>query len=285
MKIAGTVILFNPDKHIISNIDSYYPSLKNLYVVDNTGKPSEELIAPIKHLENIFYLHDGENKGIASRLNEICFLAIKDGYEWLLTMDQDSLFEKNTFENYLTCIHEFEEKEMVSMFGVGYYGDRNEKGNCYSLQTNQLITSGSIVNLKLFSVIGGFDEALFIDEVDFEYCLRSASKGFRIFQFPNIFLTHKLGELSYHRSFKNNRITPRILHSPFRIYYITRNFLYVQAKYGAVYKADLAFKRKGLVNRLKNNLLYNKRRWEVIKFFLKGILDFKKKKMGKIKAD
>ncbi|HRH49274.1 MAG TPA: hypothetical protein PLP23_11035 [Panacibacter sp.] len=281
MKIAGTVILYNPDIEVIDNIQSYINAISKLYIVDNSELQVKESLDDILQFPHVVYLHDGENKGIACRLNQVCNLAIQDGYEWLLTMDHDSSFIKKKLDEYFSCINTFEKKENVAMFGLRYYGEQLQEG-CIASAVNELITSGSVINLQLYPYVGGFDENLFIDEVDFEYCLNSVTHGYKIIQFQNIFLNHNLGHLSYHRSLKTNKLTPRTLHSPLRIYYGVRNFLYVQSKFKNNFKEDMCIKRKGLMNRIKNNILYNKKRWQVMKYIFKAILDYNNSKMGKL---
>lgn len=281
MKIAATVILYHPDENVVRNIKSYLQSVEKLYIIDNTENPVIKITEGIKQLSNTVYLHDGENKGIAARLNQASDLAMKDGYEWLLTMDQDSFFQNEILLNYLDCFTTFDKKENVGMFGISYYEKSTETNACNALAVNHLITSGSLLNLKLFPGIGGFDEKLFIDDVDFEYCLRSVSLGFGIIRFTNIFLDHHLGEVFDHRSLKNNKLTSRTLHTPVRLYYMTRNFLFVQSKYRSAFNEDIIYKRKALLNRFKNNILYNKKRFAVIKYIIKGVWDYRNHKMGK----
>ncbi|HRI19294.1 MAG TPA: glycosyltransferase, partial [Panacibacter sp.] len=103
MKIAGAVILYYPDENITRHILSYIHVLDKLYVADNSENKNNALFEQIIKIKNVVYLHDGENKGIASRLNQAAKLAIEEGCEWLLTMDQDSYFEKNTVDAYLNC--------------------------------------------------------------------------------------------------------------------------------------------------------------------------------------
>lgn len=284
MKIAATVILYYPDETVIENIFSYVNSVEKLYIVDNTETSSQLIRDNLNRLKNSVYLHDGENQGISSRLNKVSKLAMNDGFDWLLTMDQDSLFKNESFIAYLKCINSFEEKENVSMFGINHIKEvSTDTCICISEKVNHLITSGSILNLNLVSVIGGFDENLFIDEVDFEFCLRSISKGFLIIRFRNVFLNHNLGKTSFHRSFKTTKLTPRVLHSPLRMYYITRNFFYVQSKYRTTFRNEINLKRKLLLNRLKNNIIYNNGRFAVIKYMIKGFGDYRKNRMGKLK--
>src|SRR4051812_24739580 len=103
MKLAGTIILYYPEEKVLENVQSYLEQIEKLYVVDNTESNQSGLIENILQLPKITYLHDEMNKGIAARLNQVCDLAIEDGYEWLLTMDQDSSFEGDFLKKYIAC--------------------------------------------------------------------------------------------------------------------------------------------------------------------------------------
>ena len=282
MKIAATVILYNPAEVVINNIRSYIKLVEKLYVVDNSKNSSTKIIESIADSDKVIFIHDGENKGIASRLNQVCDLAKQDQYQWLLTMDQDSSFSEGTLTDYLNCLDAFQQKEKVSMFGVNFSAKEFIQGECLPSSVNHLITSGSILNLQLWPDIGKFDEILFIDEVDYEYCLRSILQGFRIIEFSSIFLNHTLGAVSQHRSFKTIKRTSRVLHSPERLYYMTRNFLYVQSKFHNSFPEEIKERKKVFLNRIKNNLLYNKERVKVLKFIIKGAVDYRKRRMGRM---
>lgn len=277
--IAAVVILYYPEAKIIDFIQSYYPHVRKLYVMDNSEKGAI-ISNAIKQLPNAEYIHDGENKGIAKRLNEACSMAIVDGYNFLLSMDQDSLFEKQDFENYLNFIEAFTDKNQVAMFGVEYVNKPNEN-SCRSKQVNHLITSGSTINLKAFQAIGCFDENLFIDEVDLEFCYNARSKGFKIIQFENVYLHHSLGVLTTGISLKTFKRTPRTLHSPLRLYYMLRNYLYVNKKYPQLHLLDNPDRKNGILNRIKNNIIYGKNKWLLIKLLIKAVSDFKNNRMGK----
>ncbi|MCH5717222.1 glycosyltransferase family protein [Niabella hibiscisoli] len=177
---------------------------------------------------------------------------------------------------------DFNNKDDVGMFGVEYEKNNRQLG-CESEITTQLITSGSVVNLLLFAEIGGFDEQLFIDEVDSEYCFRLNQKGYRTIKLKNIFLNHSLGVVSAHRSLKNFKETPRTLHSPLRVYYMIRNYLYISRAYKQGQPASFAYRRIALVNRIKNNLLYGKDRMLLVKYLWLAYWHFKTGKMGKFK--
>ena len=282
MIIAAAVILFYPDKKTIDNLLSYGSFVNTLYALDNSEDPSVEITELIREIPNCRYIHDGQNKGIAQRLNQACKLSIEDGFEWLLTMDQDSSFSESSISAYITCLQNLGDKEQIAMTGVKIINNNADEISCKYKEVKLLITSGSTINLTLFNEIGPFDEALFIDQVDLEYCYRAVLKGYKIIQFENIFLKHSLGISSEHVSLKSLKKTYRSLHSPLRLYYITRNYLYIKSKYKENFPNEISLSKKDLFIRIKNNLLYGKERMAVITYILKGIIDFKRKKMGKI---
>jgi rhamnosyltransferase len=281
MKIAAAVILYYPDENVAENILSYSAFADKIYIFDNSENASETITKTLKQIHNAQYFHDGKNEGIAVRLNNAAHFAISEGFDFLLTMDQDSSFSANNIAQYLQSISAFKEKDKVAMFGVQYYDEKKISNTCEAKEVPHLITSGSLLNLKLYKQTNGFDEQLFIDEVDLEYCYQCILKGFKIIRFNNVFLKHELGKISYHRSLKNLASTPRMLHSPLRLYYMVRNHLYLSGKYKSHFEEDIKSGKKAVLNRIKNNLLYGKEKKESLKQILNAYRDFKIGKMGK----
>jgi len=281
LKIAACVILYNPENSVEQNISSYINYVEKIYVIDNTEATDYNYKFLSSHQSKIIFIHDGLNEGIARRLNQACTSAIKDGLEYILTMDQDSYFTESPIAEYLRCIENFAEKKEVAMFGVNYQSQEKKQG-CNFNKTKFLITSGSIINLNAYKLIGGFDENLFIDFVDTEYCFRSVQRGYEIIKFSNVFMHHSLGELSEQLSFKNLKKSKRSIHSSQRLYYMMRNFLYLNSKYKKQFKVELIIHRKDLLNRIKNNLLYKSGRIRTISLLMKACNDFKNNRMGKM---
>lgn len=276
--IFGAVILYNPDRNYIDNIFSYLSFVEKLIVIDNSETPINIPASLIQ--KNIIIVQEASNTGIAKALNKAANIACTNQARWLLTMDQDSYFTTADINNYKNCFSGFD-KERVAMFGVNYIKN-SQNYNCSYVVTDDIITSGSIVNLTIMQQIGGFDENLFIDEVDSEYCFRAITKGFDTIRFDNIFLNHSLGKISSFRSLKSFKKTPRTLHSPLRIYYMVRNYFYVYEKYKTALPSSFPHLRIALLNHIKNNFLYGKNRWSLIKYVFLGYQHYKKNKMGKL---
>jgi rhamnosyltransferase len=280
MKIAACAILYNPENSVIQNIQSYINYVDKLYLIDNSESINIDLQNRYNSLPNTIIIHNGINEGIARRLNQACDLAIGDGFNYLLTMDQDSHFDELSILKYLNCIDTIKEQN-VSMFGINYRQKATEL-SCNFFEVNFLITSGSVINLKWFEKIGGFNENLFIDFVDTEYCFRSIIQGFKIIEFPNIYMNHNLGKSIEKHSFKTLKKTSRSFHSATRLYYMTRNFFYLNLKYKKEFAAEIKVAKKDLLNRIKNKILYESNRFTTLKILHRAIKDFRSKKMGKL---
>lgn len=275
MKLAAVVILYYPDESVFNNISSYIEEVDALYIYDNS--PINTFENQIHKLRKTRYYWDGKNEGIAKRLNSALKLCINEGYDHLLTMDQDSSFENNDLSKYKYLIEELE-IENIRMYGIQH--DRKEiLTNEYSYEMNKLlITSGSILPVKSINDIGYFNEELFIDGVDTEYCLRIYEKYFKTIQFTSIVLNHNIG-------ITTTKITPllklekRHFHSPLRAYYISRNYFYLRNKFK---NQQHHLNSYIFFNEIKNGILYGNERLKYIFYALKGYIDFSRKKMGKI---
>jgi rhamnosyltransferase len=278
-KISAVTIVFHPPQEVVKNMRSYIDRVGLLIVMDNS--PKETLF--LKDVsEKILYIHDGENKGIAARLNQAARIAAGQGYAFLMTFDEDSFFDKEMLEAYFNC---FMQSEFLS--STAMYGNENDDrlltpGNCHEKNNEILITSGSIVNLEIFKKLGGFNEDLFIDFVDTEYCLRAMKAGYGVRKFTNILLNHSIGVTSEHYSYKTFKKTKRSLHSPVRLYYMLRNFFYLRKMYKGIFEKEFVSIKKNLMVMIKNNMLYNQERRKVISYLAKAVTDYRKGRMGKI---
>ena len=83
--------------------------------------------------------------------------------------------------------------------------------------------------MECISAIGGYDEKLFIDSVDFDFSLRLLDRGYKLVKVANATANHVIGEGEEKRFlfFKVKYYT----HSKERYYYISRNHFYILNKY------------------------------------------------------
>ena len=150
--------------------------------------------------------------------------------------------------------------------------------NKISSNSNKLITSGSIINLSALNKHLEFDEKLFIDNVDIDFCFTAWSQNLKTILFNELLLNHKMGEI-------RKIITPlfqrlnRTVHTPSRLYYIVRNYFYIRKKHS---KHKKHFTFSIISNEIKNGILSGGNPFLYIKFIFKGYTDFLRGKMGKL---
>jgi rhamnosyltransferase len=199
-------------------------------------------------------------------------------------MDQDSSFIEENIDQYFNAILNFKEKEKVAVYGLEYAAnDINDTTPEYN-EVDHLITSASIVNLKLYHKIGGFDENLFIDGVDIEYCYSALSKGFKNIKFGRIFFNHTLGIRTKRGSVFTLYLFKKYVsvHSSLRVYYMHRNMLYIKNKYGKLLPEIIHKFVKNQKHHISKNIKYSNEFFTVLKYKRKAFDDYKNNKMGKI---
>jgi len=227
--IAATVILYQPTKSILENIRSYITAVSILYVIDNSTHADKYLIARIKSLDSkIIYLSNDTNLGIGSALNRGAQEAINAGYNWLLTMDQDSRFDN--INRFFNCCETHENHREIAIFAPSTNKLLTNQ-NCVHDNPQVVITSGNLINLKYYQLVGGFESKLFIDEIDHDFCLKLGEHKLKIMQFLHIYLHHAIGDEIQLTSLILRRQKIRKIHSYQRIYYQTRNRLYMASRH------------------------------------------------------
>lgn len=275
MKLAGVVTLYHPDEEVLENIKSYMGELDQLYVIDNTEVPDVNWSKKFSAIDRVRYVSFHDNKGISFALNYVLKEA-KD-FDFLLTMDQDSKFPEGMVKKYKESLADYEAMHpgMVGMYAVNYTG---KEADAVPREISAAITSGAVLPVMIARKIGGFDEALFIDEVDSEYCYRARKRGYHIVEFSDITLHHDIGARTYHTicGFRYNTFN----HAPIRRYYIVRNMIYVARKYPEIRMFYIMHIAKLIVK----VLLAEKDKWNKTKHIFRGGRDAILGHMGKVEG-
>ncbi|HWI91016.1 MAG TPA: glycosyltransferase [Flavisolibacter sp.] len=282
MDISGVVILYHPDaEEVILNIRSYIDYVSNLIVFDNSSC-SNDIIEAVKAISSkIVVIQNQQNDGIAKPLNKAVQIC-GDKTEWLLTMDQDSYFEQWQASTFFDAFRRIlYQTENIAIVCPAHSSETSSTTiNDEYKEVHRAITSGSLINVRICKQLHGFDEKLFIDDVDFEYCYKCVLEGFKIVQFKNIYLNHFIGTQKEAGYFSVLKKSNRSVHSPIRIYYMVRNFLYVSSKYKKQLPKEIEQRRSELFVILKNNLFFSGYFFKVLTAIIKGYLHFKLNKFS-----
>jgi rhamnosyltransferase len=142
-----------------------------------------------------------------------------------------------------------------------------------------LISSGSLMPMDAFASVGEFDEGLFIDSVDLEWCCRARARGLALYGVCSARLDHQLGD----RRHTVLNAFELVVHSPERIYYITRNrFLLYRRPYMPL-KWKLNDLPRWLVKFAATVLLLSPR-IEYVRMTVRAIRDALQGRSGKLEA-
>ncbi|HEY4246042.1 MAG TPA: glycosyltransferase family 2 protein [Lacunisphaera sp.] len=235
-KIAGVVVTYHPAATVEENLRAMVRECGRVLVVDNGSDPeARRAMAAIPGVE---LLALGENLGLATALNRGAEWAQSEDFKWMVTFDQDSrpqpgmcagLWARHLQLPLAAVIGPKIEEPEIRISPYRWVRRNPHWPGLFQRavhdaeleEVTMVITSGSLIQLSVWNEVGRFDEALFIDYVDIDYCLRVIRAGHSVAVAPMAVLEHHLG----------NRKTLTKLghdfrpmnHAAFRHYFIARN--------------------------------------------------------------
>jgi rhamnosyltransferase len=184
-RVCGVIVAFFPQENVLRNVAAIRPQLEALVIVDNGS--SVDALKPLRAAceeMDFVLIENGENRGIAAALNIGVRWALSRGYQWMALFDQDS---SSTDGMINAMIRRYESspnpgkvamvmpKHIEASSGIWIRPVFTEDESPFIA-----ITSGSLIPMGTFQHCGEFEEDLFIDCVDDEYCLRARSLGYTI---------------------------------------------------------------------------------------------------------
>lgn len=279
---AAVVILYNPHNTIPEILKSYINNVDMIYLIDNSENCNENLLSTDLSKTKCKYISNEGNLGIAKALNIGCQMAIEDGFKWVVTMDQDSSFLSFDKEKIISIITKNIDSKIALYYPIYVIGERTY--DKFLVENNEpivVMTSGNIINMDVYSSVHGFDERLFIDYVDTDYCLKLKVAGYKISHLSDLKLQHALGNSMYVKFLFVKALVTN--HSHIRRYYITRNRFFLMEKYKRKSKIFFKSESKTFINELLKILIFESNKLLKIKSMIKGYVDYKNKIYGKLK--
>ena len=233
MKIDTLVVLYNPKEEYLSYYIPLFTFSEHVIFVDNSTSYNESLISELKKYSNFIYISLHGNQGVAKALKEGTKLAIKNSADYLLTLDQDSIFPINKIDEIKEILIKHE-KENYGIIGLNF--NSNERGN--EIQDKRWwLTSGNFINLEAYKKLKvGFREELFIDGVDTDIGYQFHQIDYKVGYIKGISLIHNMGDP---KKIGFGKLSFTLLnYSPIRYYYIFRNINYLYSLDSKFFKVD-----------------------------------------------
>lgn len=282
LRIAAVVVLYNPAQEHLGNIGHYSDSVDRVYAIDNSEGPNPDTAAQLEAIPAVVYLPNHGNLGIAAALNAGAERAIADGYDLLLTMDQDSTATPGMVAALVSCFERVGREEIGIVSPCHQLGEacKQHPGDCIEIEV--AMASGNLLNLHAFRAIGPFRDDYFIDYVDHEYCLRLRQHGFRIIQANKAVLRHRLGSMTWHRLLHKQIKLGN--HSPLRRYYAFRNRFHLYQQYSKAFPVYFRYFYREIFQEIGALLLFEAQKLEKLRMMLRGYLDYRRGIFGKYRG-
>lgn len=237
MKCAAVIVSYNPNIELLKkNVDAVYWQVSKVIIYDNASNNVDDIESCFSSYEKMEIVRSKENNGISKAIND-SIKSLDDTFDWILTLDQDSIVPKNIISEYSKFV-DFPDVKMISprvQLAVGREIQAPTTSKPFEY-IKRCITSACFLNKEALYSIGGLDEQMFIDWVDHDLCKHFDIVGYKMLQCNNVVLYHNLGSdkpillsIILHKLFKNKIIYQT--YSPFRLYYMIRNSLYYMRKY------------------------------------------------------
>lgn len=269
-QICAGITLYKPNQDDIDNIIYYSTIFHKVYIYDNNEEKYKNI--ELLNKNNIIYITNNQNDGLGIACNKLCEIAKMDGYHFIVLFDQDSRIDKRSLDLMYESVIQDNGKSTIYCPQIVL----NNKIKNYSKAieyVNWCITSGSLISLIYYGDRFKFDEKYFIDRLDKDLCEQILKNGEKICRVNNAYLHQRLGEK---RVIFNISVST---HQPIRHYYIARNRLYYNRKF----KKNLSISVSQTVKHILQILLWEDKKILKCGMIIRGISDYKKGVMGKMK--
>lgn len=287
-QICSVITTYQPGTSLVECVQRVLPQVGEVIIVDDGA--SEANVAELKRwfhdVSKVTVLHQPANSGIAAALNVGVKMAKERNYEWVLTLDDDTLPNVDMVNSLCGYLSRIQGPKPVGVIGMKWSAGNGSiaPSGLVSLpewlDKRGIITSGSLFSLSTYSAVGPFREEFFIDSVDYDFCMRARAKGFRVIQVQEYGFKHSLGQ---NERFKLGIFTiSSESHSPSRLYYAFRNSTILATEYllrDPLYACAVALSQFKTVMRI---VFLQKSKGIKLFAIIRGFVAAMKRKVGRI---
>lgn len=224
-KVCCIFVLFFPKCDFLQTLAQMSEHGYSVVVVSNGA--DDLLLCQIREIPNVQLIDNRTNLGLAIALNQGIHRAFLEPHvDYVALFDQDSKPDKDlpralSVEINSASIACVGPKLIdVKSTRASYKHHNSAAGERGTLS---IPTSGTVISRSAFQLVGPMMEALFIDGIDHEWCLRAVAKGLKVKISEKVSMFHNMGdsEFNWFGEYKP-------LHkNPIRHFYIVRNAIYL----------------------------------------------------------
>lgn len=307
IKVLAGIVLFNSDfLRLLECLAGLENQVDSIIIWDNSPQEYSQVeIKKICEYKNCEYVYANKNLGMPEGMNRIMQMAKDRGFEWVLTMNADSIVPKDLIQNY----SDYFNRSDIGMICPQIIDKRRKymtadrKGGIEYV--NMCITSAACTRITAWEDVGKFDSWLFVDLLDNDISKRMILNGWKIIKINSVVLDQEFGDiqakpkkveafwLKIGKLLRNDNFAKfsykKIVH-PIRVFYTCRNIVYLNKKfqnYGGIgyeenynCKSFLGF----IICFVLPSVLRSDKKFETVKAVIKGFKEGAKKEVAPWKA-
>ena len=247
----AVTVTYEPDSAWPERLRAILTACPRCIVVDNSLTPAARVFVEdtVRSSPGAELIANPDNPGIGRALNQAFAALHSAGHPWALAFDQDSVPPPDLAAHLLATARSA--PAPVAVVGANWRdAARPARPARHPVATPAfalsfrrvpavadlpdvlcVINSGSLFSLNAWQRLKGFDESLFLDLVDTDFCLRARRAGWRVAVSANADLTHHRGTK------KPIRFLSRVFHPaftpPFRLHCLSLNRVRLFTRHGA----------------------------------------------------
>ncbi len=215
---------FRPDSEVAERVARVARQVAATVVVDDGSGATPDVVPP-----GVEFIALETNRGIAAALNAGVARAREIGATHVLTLDQDTKLG----DDYVSTALGTFLRAVGTRIGAAVVDVVNGVASTPTWTSPEgiplapeAIQSGMLISMACLDEVGGFDERLFIDSVDREFCHRIRAAGWSVGIATGTAIEHAIGRPEPLRDGGEFE-----WHEPFRQYYIARNGIVVARRF------------------------------------------------------
>ena len=287
-QICAAIVSYNIGEAIHRCFDAIQSQVGHVLIIDNgSGEITRRELDKLAASDSVTLILNERNEGIGHAYNQAVRVARDKGFQWILTLDHDSEATPGMIDQ---LVRGYAALETAGIRNVGlmaaspfdlniqehlYYSPREQGG--LPLRQVEVFSSGSLIWLGVFDIVGPFNEDLFMYFVDVEFCRRLGCAGYGVYMCPEAVLLHREGSKKWHRFFGIDACYEH--YGKESRYYLSRSTVHFLKKLRPSVH-DFAVAANRLCKDHMNILLFEKDRLPVLWFSLRGLIDGIRGKVG-----
>ena len=231
--IGAIVVLYNPDWDLLkTGLKALIPQVDEVCIIDNSSTDNS---TQFDNVGTVRYVPLLKNVGIAAAQNIGIKYFLNANFDYIIFSDQDSVMPNNLVEKLFNAYNLLKDNIDIGVIGPMPINRHNKKRYLYNdnvISNNQfyyemhsVISSCSFIPAINFKKVGLYDENLFIDFVELDWCWKARYyNNLKIILLPDVEVQHELG---HYEKFMGKDIS---VSSSFRLYFQIRNLFWLKNK-------------------------------------------------------